>query len=56
MNNSPKKKTQPKAVHPQVDEVAVLTEALQRERADSQNLSRRHEQEMQSLEITLRLM
>jgi molecular chaperone GrpE len=49
MNNNPKKKSQPKAVHQKVDEVAVLTEALQRERADSQNLRRRHEQDVARL-------
>jgi len=49
MNNSPKKKSQPKAKNTHVDEVAVLTEALQRERADSQNLRRRHEQDIANL-------
>ncbi len=50
MNNSPKKKTPSKqTVVNSNDQVASLTDALQRERADSLNLRRRHEQEIASL-------
>jgi molecular chaperone GrpE len=49
MSNEPKKKPQPKAVNTQVDEVSVLTEALKRERADSENLRRRHEQDIANI-------
>jgi molecular chaperone GrpE len=49
MNNSPKKKSQPKPLVNKTDEVLALTEALQRERADSENLRRRHDQDMANL-------
>jgi molecular chaperone GrpE len=50
MNNSPKKKPQTKPTSSSVDnQVAALTEALQRERADSLNLRRRHEQDIANL-------
>ena len=49
MNNNPKKKSQPKSTLKSDDQVAALTEALQRERADSSNLRRRHEQEISNL-------
>jgi len=50
MNNSPKKKPQTKPTSSSADnQVAALTEALQRERADSLNLRRRHEQDIANL-------
>jgi len=50
MSNSPKKKSQPKPTLSAVDnQLAALTEALQRERADSLNLRRRHEQDVSNL-------
>ena len=50
MNNNPKKKPQTKPTSSSADnQVAALTEALQRERADSLNLRRRHEQDIANL-------
>jgi molecular chaperone GrpE len=49
MSNEPKKKPQTKVVDHAMDEVAVLTEALKRERADSENLRRRHEQDIANI-------
>lgn len=50
MSSTPKKKTDPKPLFDESDQqIAALTEALQRERADSLNLRRRHEQEISSL-------
>lgn len=45
----PKKKVTKPVVDDTHQQLVALTEALQRERADSQNIRRRHEQEMDSL-------
>ncbi len=48
--NDPKKKSNSEPMFGESDQqLSVLTEALQRERADSLNLRRRHEQEMSNL-------
>jgi molecular chaperone GrpE len=48
--NEPKKKADPKSIFDESDQqLAILTEALQRERADNLNIRRQHEQELSSL-------
>jgi molecular chaperone GrpE len=47
--SSPKKKPLSKPTANKADEVAVLTQALQRERADSENLRRRYEQDIANI-------
>jgi molecular chaperone GrpE len=49
MSNVPKKKPTPKPISQVDEQVAALTEALQRERADSENLRRRHQQDIANL-------
>jgi len=53
-----KKSDNPIADEPQIDELAVqvaeLTEALQRERADATNLRRRHEEQVASLKSVIK--
>jgi molecular chaperone GrpE len=54
-HNSPKPKKQPKVdVEQLLQQIAELTDALQRERADVTNVRRRHEEQMAGLKTMLR--